>query len=72
MIVKIIMFLILQWNAQSLIANGQELKRFVAAFKERLVLIGVQETWLKPEPELCNGTLTSWIVILWEVTISPS
>lgn len=32
----------------SLVANGQELKRFVAAFKERPALICVQETWLKP------------------------
>ncbi len=43
------MFFILQWNAQSLIANGQELKHFVADFKdnERPGLICVQETWLK-------------------------
>lgn len=48
MIVELIMFFILQWNARSLIANGQELKRFVAAFKDRPALICVQETWLKP------------------------
>lgn len=41
------MFLILQWNARSLIANGQELKRFVDTFKEKPKVICVQETWLK-------------------------
>lgn len=42
------MFDILHWNARSLIANGQELKRFVNAFKEKPELICIQETWLKP------------------------
>ena len=38
------MWYILQWNAQSLIANGQELKRFVKKFKEVPDLICIQET----------------------------
>lgn len=33
---------------RSLIANGQELKRFVKKFKEVPDLICIQETWLKP------------------------
>ena len=42
------MFHILQWNARSLIANGQELKRFVDEFKDKPELLCIQETWLKP------------------------
>lgn len=42
------MFYILQWNARSLIANGQEFKRFVAAFNDKPEIICVQESWLKP------------------------
>lgn len=30
------MFYILQWNAGSLVVNGQGLKRFVDVFKEKL------------------------------------
>lgn len=44
----ILMFYILQWNAQSLVANRQDLKRFLDAFKENLTLICIQETELKP------------------------
>lgn len=47
-IISIWMFLILQWNARSLSANGQELKRFVGTFKDKPDLICIQETWLKP------------------------
>ncbi len=43
-----LMFYILQWNAWSLIANGQELKRFVDAFEAKPALICIQETWLRP------------------------
>lgn len=42
------MFYVLQWNARSLVANGQEFKRFVDAFKERPDVLCVQETWLRP------------------------
>lgn len=44
------MFHIFQWNTRSLIANGQELKGFIGAFKETHVLkmVCIQETWLKP------------------------
>ena len=42
------MWYILQWNARSLIANGQELKRFLNEVKDALELICIQETWLKP------------------------
>jgi len=48
MIISVFMFYILQWNARSLIADGQELKRFVDEFKVQPELICIQETWLKP------------------------
>ena len=35
MILRLTMFHILQWNARSLVANGQEFKTFVDAFKEK-------------------------------------
>lgn len=47
-LIKILMWYIIQWNARSLIGNGQELKRFVDEFKEVPELIYIQETWLKP------------------------
>lgn len=49
LIIKLwLMFYILQWNARSLVANGQELKQFVEMFEDKPDLICVQETWLKP------------------------
>lgn len=47
MISFIFMFFILQWNARSLIANGQEFKKYVDGYQNKLDLICVQETWLK-------------------------
>ena len=44
----IIMFVILQWNARSLIANGQELKKYLDGFKNKPEIVCIQETWLKP------------------------
>lgn len=44
----LLIVLILQWNARSLIANGQDFKKFVLSRKERPDIICVQETWLKP------------------------
>lgn len=41
-------FNLLQWNARSLIGNGQEFKRFVTSSDIDLYIICVQETWLKP------------------------
>lgn len=39
---------ILQWNARSLIANGQELKHFIEEQAVKPNIICIQETWLKP------------------------
>ena len=39
---------ILQWNARSLVANGQELKGFIDGIRKKPEIICVQETWLKP------------------------
>lgn len=37
---------ILQWNARSVIANGQEFKKFITELDQRPSVICVQETWL--------------------------
>ena len=42
---------ILQWNARSLIANGQELKHFIEEIDVKPNIICIQETWLKPSLE---------------------
>lgn len=39
--------MILQWNARSLIANGQELKGFINKLEIKPDVICIQETWLK-------------------------
>lgn len=39
---------ILQWNARSLIANGQEFKKYISELPQQPDIICVQETWLKP------------------------
>lgn len=44
----IFMVCILQWNARSLVANGQELKKLVRDSETKPDLICVQETWLQP------------------------
>lgn len=41
-------FQVLQWNARSLIANGQEFKKYLDDFDRKPDLICVQESWLKP------------------------
>jgi len=35
---------ILQWNARSLVANGQELKKFVSDMQDKPSIICIQET----------------------------
>lgn len=40
---------ILQWNAKSLIANGQEFKKFVSNLLNKPHVICIQETWLKSQ-----------------------
>lgn len=42
------MVYILQWNARSLIANGQEMKKCIRDLDPKPDFICVQETWLKP------------------------
>ena len=44
----IMVFFILQWNARSLIANGQEFKRYIYDLEHKPDIICIQETWLKP------------------------
>ncbi|KAI2646629.1 RNA-directed DNA polymerase from mobile element jockey [Labeo rohita] len=50
---------ILQWNARSLIANGQEFKKYVPELIDRPHVICVQETWLKPQLEFVMYGYTS-------------
>lgn len=40
---------VLQWNARSLIANGQEFKKYIDNIIEKPNIICIQETWLKPQ-----------------------
>lgn len=40
--------IILQWNARSLIANGQEFKSYIENLENKPNVICVQETWLLP------------------------
>ena len=49
-ILNLLMFYLMQWNARSLIANGQEFKKFVDVFNGEYepALLCIQETWLKP------------------------
>ena len=42
------MVLILQWNARSMLANGQEFKQFIEDCENKPDIICIQETWLKP------------------------
>lgn len=41
-----IMVLILQWNARSLVANGQEFKQFINSLPIAPDVLCIQETWL--------------------------
>lgn len=42
------MVIIMQWNARSLIANGQELKHHIQELSVKPNIICIQESWLKP------------------------
>lgn len=44
----LLIMLLLQWNARSLIANGQDFKQFIASRREKPDVVCIQETWLKP------------------------
>ena len=41
--------ILLQWNARSLIANGQEFKKYIDNLRQKPNVICIQETWLKPQ-----------------------
>lgn len=43
-----LMVSILQWNARSLIANGQEFKKLIRDLENKPDFLCIQETWLKP------------------------
>lgn len=50
---------ILQWNARSLIANGQEFKKFIVDHENSPDIICVQETWLKSHLDFVINGYTS-------------
>lgn len=54
------MLIVLQWNARSLIANGQEFKKYIDNLKEKPNIICIQETWLKP---LLNFTIKGYVSV---------
>jgi len=58
--------LILQWNARSLIANGQEFKNFTSKQERCPDIICVQESWLKT---CLNFPLQGYIVIRRDRTV---
>ena len=43
----ILMVIILQWNSQSIIAHGNELKNALNDWDKKPDIICIQETWLK-------------------------
>lgn len=44
----IMVFHLLQWNARSLISNGQEFKKFLSESEVKPDIVCIQETWLWP------------------------
>ena len=50
--VVLIIMIILQWNARSLIANGQEFRQFIYSQQEKPDILCLQESWLKPNLDL--------------------
>ena len=46
--IVLIIMIILQWNARSLIPNGQEFKQFIYSQQEKPDILCIQESWLKP------------------------
>lgn len=39
---------IIQWNARSLVASGQDFIGFIKGLRKKTEIICIQETWLKP------------------------
>lgn len=46
---------IIQWNARSLLANGQEFKKLISDKIDKPHIICIQESWLKPHLSFVNG-----------------
>ena len=47
MIITLMAFIILQWNAQSLLAHSKELKNYINSWTPKPDIICIQESWLK-------------------------
>lgn len=52
--------LLLHWNDRSLMANGQDFKKFIDSRSVKPDIICVQETWLKPNLDF---VLNDYVVI---------
>lgn len=50
---------ILQWNARSLISNGQEFKKYVEDLEVKPDIICIQESWLIPRLDFVIKGYTS-------------
>lgn len=50
---------LLQWNARSLIANGQEFQSYVSELEPQPDILCVQETWLRPHLDFILPGYTS-------------
>lgn len=55
--------IILQWNARSLISNGQEFKKYISDLGDRPHIICIQETWLKPQLDFINFIIQGYTAI---------
>lgn len=40
---------IIQWNARSLLANGQDFKKYIDELNSKPSVVCIQEYWLKPQ-----------------------
>lgn len=49
------MILLMQWNARSLLANGQEFKKYIEELSSKPSVICIQETWLRPNLDFRLG-----------------
>lgn len=45
----------MQWNARSLLTNGQEFKKYIEELSSKPSVICVQETWLRPNLDFRLG-----------------
>lgn len=57
------MVLLIQWNARSLVANGQELKSFIDEVVQKPDVICIQEAWLRPKLDFCDTGVCVYVSV---------